>query len=173
MPPLKIYTLSIESVAAVPHSKYRNQTIKVSFPQTLKEKISNRMSYSYSSREQGVYQNSQWSNNIGKLIQGSIIRTLDDSRIFKAALPYESTAGEDLRLESSIFDFSHHVRGNASYAIVSIQFSLVDSDTGKLIKTKRFSYREDTQSTNAKGYVEATNKAVDRLMKDLLRWLQL
>jgi len=170
--PLKVYTLDAPKVVETSSSKFRYKMIKVSFPQTLKEKISSKMRYSYSISEQGAYLNAQWSNNIGKLLQGTVIQTLEQSRLFKAVLPYESTAGEDYRLETSIFDFSHHVRGTSSHAVVSIQFSLINTYTGRLIKTKRFSYRESTSSIDAKGYVEATNVAVDKLTKDLLRWLQ-
>jgi cholesterol transport system auxiliary component len=170
--PLKVYTLDSGNVTPVAYSNYRNKTIKVSYPQTLKEKLTNGMAYSYSSSERGEYLNSQWSNNAGKLIQGNIIQVLVQSRIFKAVLPYESTAGEDLRLESTVFAFSHHVRGEASYAIVSIQFSLINTDSGQLIKTKRFSYKENTQTLNARGYVEATNRAMARLSRDLVEWLR-
>jgi cholesterol transport system auxiliary component len=171
-PPLKVYTLTVERITPVSHSIHRNKTIKVSFPQTLKEKISAKMNYSYSSSERGVYQNAQWSNNSAKLIQGNMIQCLEQSQIFRAVLPYESTAGEDYRLESSIFDFSHYVRGVASYAKVSIQLSLIDTYTGRLIKTKRFSYREDTKTTDAKGYVDATQRAMGRLSRDLVAWLR-
>jgi len=170
--PLKVYTLDTPKVVEVSSSQFKYKTIKISFPQTLKEKISSKMRYSYSMSEQGAYLNSQWSNNIGKLLQGTVIQALEQSRLFKAVLPYESTAGEDYRLESSIFDFSHHVRGTSSHAVVSIQFSLINTYTGRLIKTKRFSYRESTPTLDAKGYVKATNVAVGKLTKDLLRWLQ-
>jgi cholesterol transport system auxiliary component len=130
------------------------------------------MSYSYGSSERGEYLNSQWANNTGKLIQGNIIETLVQSKIFKAVLPYRSTANEELRLESTIFDFSHHVRGEASYAVVSMQFSLINTDSGKLIKTRRFSYKENTQTLDARGYVEATNRAMSRLGRDLVVWLR-
>jgi cholesterol transport system auxiliary component len=170
--PLKVYTFSFERITPVSQSRYRNKTIKVSYPQTAKEKLTDKMSYSYSSSERGFYQNSKWFNNLGKLVQGSVIQALDESRIFKAVLPYESTAGEDLRLESTIFDFSHHVRGDASYAVVSIRFSLIETYTGKLIKTRRFSYREDTVTTDAEGYVKASNKAMERLLNDLAAWLR-
>ena len=170
--PLKVYTLDAGSVSSVSHSNHRWQTIKVSYPQALKDTLTNGMAYSYSSSERGVYQNSQWSNNAGKLLQGNIIQILTQSRIFKAVLPYESTAGEDLRLESIVFDFSHHVRGDSSYAVVSIQFNLINTDSGKLIKTKRFSYKENTQTLDARGYVEATNRAMTRLSRDLVEWLR-
>ena len=170
--PLKVYTLNAGSVTPVNHSPFRGETIKVSYPQALKDKLTNGMSYSYAVNERGVYQNSQWSNNAGKLIQGNIIQVLVQSRVFKAVLPYESTVSEDLRLESTVFDFSHHARGESSYAVVSIQFTLINTDSGKLIKTKRFSYREFTQTFDAKGYVEATNKAMARLSRDLVVWLR-
>ena len=170
--PLKVYTLDTPKVVETSSSQFRYKTIKVSFPQTLKEKISSKMRYSYSMSEQGAYLNAQWSNNIGKLIQGTVIQTLEQSRLFKAVLPYESTAGEDYRLETSIFDFSHHVRGASSHAVVSIQFSLINTYTGRLIKTKRFSYRESTPTIDVQGYVIATNVAMDRLSRNLIQWLR-
>ncbi len=170
--PLKVYTLNTPMATKASDSTFKHKTIKVMYPQSLKEKISQKMRYSYSSAEQGIYQNSQWSNNIGKLLEGTFIQALDGSKLFKAVLPYASTAEEDYRLESNIFVFSHQVRGEQSHAFVSIQFSLINTDTGKLVKTKRFSYKVATKSIDAKGYVDATNEAVVRLTQDLLRWLQ-
>jgi len=171
-PPMKNYTLDAGNVPVVKAGKYRTKVLKVSYPQTLKEKITDKMSFSYSSSDRGVYVNSQWSNNLEKLIEGNIIAVLQQSGLFKAVLPYASTAGEDLRLESMIYDFSHHVRGDDSYAVISIQFALIDTDTGRLIKTKRFSYREDTPTVDAKGYAQAANKAFERLSNDLILWLK-
>jgi cholesterol transport system auxiliary component len=171
-PPMNYYSLKISDVPVVTHSKYRNKVLKVSYPKPLTEKLTDKISFSYSSSDRGVYQNSQWSNTLENLIEGNIITALQQSRLFKAVLPYSSTAGVDLRLESMIYDFSHHVRGDASYAVVSIEFALIDTYTGKLIKTKRFSYREDTRTTDAKGYVEASNKILHRLGVDLITWLK-
>ena len=169
--PIKIYTLNAGKAPVASTNKYRTKVLKVSFPQTLKEKITEKMRFSYSSSDYGVYQNSEWSNSLEKLVHGSVIEALQESRLFKAVLPYASTASEDLRLESIIYDLSHHIRGEDSYAVVSIEFSLINSDTGNLIKTTRLSYREDTPTVNAKGYVEATNRAMAKLTKDLIVWL--
>jgi len=171
-PALKTYTLNTGSMTVSKAGRYAGKVIKVSYPQTLKEVITERMAFSYSSSDRGYYQNSQWSNNLGKLIQGSIIEVLQESGMFKAVLPYASTAGEDLRLESTIYDFSHHIRGELSYAVVSIGFSLIDTKSGNVLKTRRFSYREMTPSVNAEGYVTAVNRAMHRLSQDLLDWLR-
>jgi len=171
-PPLKVFTLRTVTPVQIGNAIYRNKVLKVAYPQTLKERMGNKMLFSYSESERGVYQNSEWSNTVPKLLQGSFVAMLEKSRIFKAVLPDSSTAGEDLRLESMIYDFSHHVRGSASHAVVSVQFSLIDSSTGRLIRTKQFSYKEPTRTTDAEGYVEATNRAVEKLARDLVVWLR-
>lgn len=171
-PVMKTYTLVVPTVTPLTSSPYKNKVLKVSYPLILKEKLNDKMHYSYSLSDRGVYLNSRWSNDLGKLLQGSMIHVLTQSRLFKVVLPFASNVEEGLRLESSIFDFSHHVRGEASYAIVSIQYTLMNAQTGKLIKTKRFFYKEHTTTTDAKGYVEATNKIMSRLSRDLLVWLR-
>lgn len=170
--PLSSYTLQAPKVEKTDYKKYKKKSIMVMQPQSLKEKMSQKMYFSYSPTLQGAYQNSRWSNDVGKLVQGTLIDTLQSSGMYKGVVSYASTAQADYRLECTIYDFSHRVRGELSHAIVSIDVALVSTDTGKLIKSKRFSYMEPTRTTDAKGYVEATNKAVMRLSSDLLQWLR-
>jgi len=171
-PVMKVYTLATPPVAAVSSARYRNKILKVSYPVALNAKLGDEMHYSYSLSDRGTYLNSRWSNDVGRLLQGNIIQVLSQARLFKVVVPYASDVKENLRLEATIFDFSHHVRGEASYAIVSIQFTLMDAETGKLLKARRFSYREATPTIDAKGYVEATNRIMAKLSQDLIAWLR-
>jgi len=171
-PTLKLYSLEVPKVAAVDTSPYKSKVLKVTFPYSLREQISEKMNFSYSDSDYGTYLNSQWSNNMSKLLQGTIIDILSNSKLFKAVLADTSTLKENYRLESNIFTFEHRVRDKASYADVSIQFTLIDADTGKLVKSKRFSYTEPTPSLDAKGYAIATNRVMHRLSQDLVRWLK-
>jgi cholesterol transport system auxiliary component len=109
---------------------------------------------------------------MSKLLQGTLIDVLDRSKLFKAVLSDTSTLKENYRLESNIFAFEHRVRGEQSHSVVSIQFTLINADTGKLIKSKRFSYQEPTLTTDAKGYAEATNKVIVKLSQALLQWIR-
>ena len=170
--PLKSYTLQTPQTKNMSHPAFKNKSIMVMQPQSLKEKLSQKMYFSYSPAEQGAYLNSRWSNDLGKLVQGTLIDILQGSGMFKGVISYASTAKADYRLESTVYDFSHHVRGQSSHAIVSIDFALVSTDTGKLIKSKRFSYMEETPTVDAEGYVTASNKALERLSNDLLMWLK-
>jgi cholesterol transport system auxiliary component len=171
-PALKVYSLDAAPVSTAQSSTYKNKSIKVTYPQGIKNKISQKMNFSYSSIDRGTYQNSEWSNNMSKLLQGTFIEALDESRLFKVVLSDTSSAREDYRLESDIFAFEHRVRDTQSHAIVSIQFNLISVKTGDIVKSKRFSYKEATPTTDAKGYVAATNVAVSKLSRGLVAWLR-
>jgi cholesterol transport system auxiliary component len=171
-PALKVYRLDITPVSTVHSSNYKSKSIKITYPQSLKDNISQKMNFSYSSIDSGNYQNSEWSNNMSKILQGTFIEVLDGSKLFKVVLSDTSTAKEDYRLESTIFAFYHRVREAESHAVVSIQFNLISTETGNLVKSKRFSYKEATLTTDAKGYVTATNVAVSKLSRDLVAWLR-
>lgn len=171
-PALKIYSLNVPTIKVPTIHRYRSKTVKVTFPQSLREQMSQKMNFSYSNNDRGTYQNSEWSNNMRKLLQGTLIDVLDSSRLFKAVLSDTSTLKENYRLESNIFAFEHRVRGENSHSVVSIQFTLINADTGKLVKSRRFSYQEPTTSTDAKGYASATNAIMTRLSGDLVGWLR-
>ncbi len=169
---MKVYTIDSNINLKAYSHKFKNKIIKISYPQGLKEKMSQNMHFSYNDLEQGNYQNSEWSNSIGQLLQGIFIQTLQQSGLFKGVTSYTSVAQEDYRLESTVFDFSHRVRGDISHAIISVQFSLIETDSGKMVKSKLFNYAVPTTTTDAEGYVNATNIALNNLNRDLIAWLE-
>jgi len=171
LPTLDIYSIEMPIIKSKQQSKYKNKTVKIAYPKSLKDTITQNMDFTYSSSERGSYQNSQWSNNLAKLLQGATIELLESSQIYKAVVPDSSTISEDYTIESTIYAFYHSLKSNNSKAIVSIEYRLIDSTDNRLIKSKRFSYAEDTTTKDAKGYVEATNKIMKRLGDDLLSWL--
>lgn len=171
-PALKVYSLNVPNVEATHHSSYSRKSVKVTYPQSLREQMSQKMNFSYSFNDRGTYQNSEWSNDMSRLLQGTFIEVLDSAKLFKMVLSDTTTLKENYRLESNIFAFEHRVRGSASHSIISIQFTLINADTGKLVKSKRFSYAEPTPTINAEGYANATNKILSRLSQDVLQWLQ-
>lgn len=171
-PTMKVYSLKVPSVEAVNTSVSKNKVLKVTFPASLREQMSEKMNFSYSDSDYGTYMNSEWSNHMSKLLQGNVIDILSRSGIFKTVLSDTSTLKENYRLESNIFTFEHQVRGDQSHAVMSIQFTLIDADTGRLVKSKRFTYAVPTSTVDAKGYAEATNKAFHLLSQDLLNWLK-
>ena len=86
-------------------------------------------------------------------------------------IDYTSLANTDYLLESEVYDFHHKVRKGHSVSVVSIRFDLIDTSDNLLVKSRKFSYEIPTGTVDAVGYVKATNRALEKLSADLVRWL--
>ncbi len=170
--PMVTYTIDPDmKVSQISSSPYRDSSVKVSYPTDIRGKSSSSIYYSYSDTEEGNYQNASWGSNSSQLLAYTVMRALEQGKVFGSTIDYRSVANVDYILESEVYQFYHKVRKDLSLSIVSIRFDLIDSSTSELKKSKKFSYKVATESTDAKGYVEATNKALERLSRDIVKWL--
>ena len=170
--PLKTYTLNPPlNYRAVSQSPYRNKSVKVAYPNNIRGKASSTICFTYSNIEEGSYQNSSWSSSSSQLLTSIIIRALEKGKVFKSVIDYTSLANTDYLLESEVYDIYHKVRKNLSVAVLSMRFDLINTDNNLLVKSKKFSYEIPTSTVDAAGYVKATNKALEKLSADLVRWL--
>lgn len=170
--PIITYNLNLNlDINSYKLSKYKNKTIKVAYPTSIRGLITKRLRYSYNDLEDGVYNNARWSISSSKLLLNNFIKAIDKSDIFASVLDYTSLADTDYLLESEIYEFEHRVRGDSSLSVVTIKFNLIDMTNNKLVKSKKISHQAPTKTFDAKGYVEATNVALGRVVSDMLEWL--
>jgi ABC-type uncharacterized transport system auxiliary subunit len=155
----------------VSHSPYRQKSIKVAYPNSIKGKSSSSICFSYSRLEEGNYQNASWSSSSSQLLTGSIIRALEHGGVFKSVIDYTSLANTDYLLESEVYEICHKVRKGLSVSVLSMRFDLIDTDNNVLVKSRKFTYEIPTKTVDAAGYVVATNRAMEKLSIDLVRWL--
>jgi len=155
----------------VAHSPYRSKSVKVAYPSSIRGKSGSSINFSYGRLEVGSYQNATWTSSSSQLLTGSIIQALERGGVFKSVIDYTSLANTDYLLESEVYDFHHKVRKNRSVSVVSIRFDLIDTRDNLLAKSRKFSYEIPTETVDAVGYVKATNKALEKLSADLVRWL--
>ncbi len=171
--PIITYSLNPQiDIKEYKETKYKNSTIKVAYPTSIDGLIGKRMRYSYNDSEEGLYNNARWNSHSGRLLLNIFIKALNKSHNFKSVLDYTSLVDTDYLLESEIYEFSHKIRGNLSLAVVSIKFNLVDMNNNTLIKSKKFEYKIPTDSFNAKGYTQATKKALEKISLNMLNWLR-
>jgi cholesterol transport system auxiliary component len=162
------YNLYIKT--APPKSRYQKPIkLKIDMPKFLNRENSLKIFYSYSKMTQDAYLNSQWSDNLSKLLYSQIYKYLDMSNRYKAILGYNSSVYEDEILEITVYDISHHIVDGVSEAIFDVKVARVDRDSNRVINSKRFSYHQQTSSVDAKGFVEATNNLLNRFLRDLSR----
>ncbi len=118
------------------------------------------------------YAHSRWSDAPVKLLQTLFQVTLEENGRFKAVIPPTSAAGADLLLESTLFDFSHHINDDGtSDGVIRIRFYLIDNTTKTVIATKEFSSRMPASVQNARSAAAALNKAATAVARDLVAWL--
>ena len=172
--PLKQYSLKEPTIKPVSGSKYKDKVLKVVYPLSVGANLGYKISYLYlKNQDGGYYLNSQYKEQLNYQITRILINTLSKSNLFKNVVPNESDVVEDLRLESTIFKIEHQIRAdNSSYAILDIEFRLIDMDSMKIIKSKRFRYTKECRSTDAKGFIEALNEIFEELSYDLINWLR-
>ncbi len=169
---MKTYGINPDlNFSKLPHSVYRDKSIKIAYPTNIKGKSSSSIYFSYSKIDEGKYQNAIWTSSNGQLLINSIIRSLEKGAVFKTVIDYTSLGNTDYLLESEVYDFYHKVRKGVSLSVLSIRFDLIDTDYNRLVKSKRFTYEVPTQTVNALGYVKATNIAFDKMSLDLVKWL--
>ncbi len=128
---------------------------------------------SYQDQQQGFnsYAYSRWSDSPVNLLSFYFQQLLEQSQYFSAVIPPGSLSDADLVLESSLYDFSHHLKDdNHSTANVSIQFYLINARNKKVIATTLLD-SEVASEQNAEGAVIALNQAVHNIADQLLSWL--
>ncbi|MBN2825928.1 MAG: membrane integrity-associated transporter subunit PqiC, partial [Campylobacterales bacterium] len=86
-------------------------------------------------------------------------------------LNYSSYVSSDYLLEIFIHEMHHRIYDNHSQAVVSIKLNVLDNQSRRMLKTQRFNYRIPTATQDAKGYIEANQKAFNRFQRDMMEWI--
>ena len=139
-------------------SQKSDKTISIHVEST--PELQTRRIYWQKGYEKNPYLYSQWIEDFDTLLQKSVFNALFDSHKFKSV--YQDKKA-DLNLQLYIAEASHVVTQNGSYVILDIKAYLNS-------RSKDFYYKIPCQK-NAKGAVEAFNKAVKRFEKELIDWL--
>lgn len=129
---------------------------------------------SYQDQQKGFnsYAYSRWSDSPVNLLNFYFQQLLEQSQYFSAVISPSSLSDADLVLESTPYDFSHHIKDdNLSTANVSIQFYLIDARSKELIATALFD-AEIASEQNAESAVFSLNQAVNNIDEQLLSWLE-
>ena len=118
------------------------------------------------------YAYSRWSDAPVRLLQTLFQVALEESGRFGAVVPPASASEADLLLESTLFDFSHHIKDDGtSEGVVRVRFYVIDNTTKTVTATKEFVSKVPASSQNAQGAASALNKAATNVARNLVSWL--
>ncbi len=168
--PLHMYTLNIEE--NIPKTSPHFDSIRVDYPKGIEETMGTKIYFSRSNLTQSYYSYSQWSKSLNRILMANLIKALLKSNISKNVLDYASQAEAKYELESTIYSFEHKIEDKGSFANISIGMRLLRTQDHYLISSKIFNYKIPCETTDAKGFVEASNKALSHLSIDTIKWLK-
>jgi len=168
---IRMYTLSPAQVGAQ-RTPYAGRDVRVDYPKGIDDTMSTRIYYTRSDLTRSYYLYNQWSLPLNRLVMAHLIGTLQQSHAFRHVLDYASEAGSDYILETTIYRFEHRITPEGSFAEISIGLRLLRTADKSLVKSRRFDYKIPCKSTDARGFIEATDEAMRRFDTDLLRWLR-
>ncbi|WP_456403831.1 ABC-type transport auxiliary lipoprotein family protein [Thiolapillus sp.] len=172
LPPVTEYTLSPELKPDSVSAQHLPLTIKLAPVAGSQIYATPDIYYVDDGYQRNPYAYSRWVDAPVRMLELVLQDGLVQSRLFKAVLPSSSALQTDLRLETTLYDFYHHVgEGGESEAVVRLGFYLIDAKKGKLLGSRRFSSRVPAASTNAQGGVAAINAAVAQMLPRLVSWL--
>ena len=174
-PPADIYTISPEwrnKSLQVEREKKSPLIIKISPIRSNQEFTSKEILYTDSQYSRNSYVYSRWNDTPVKLLQTLFQVNIEKSDLFKAVVPPTSISKADLLLESTLLDLSHDINNDGtSEGTVRVRFYLIDNTTRTVTASIELVSRVPAVTKNAKGAVEALNKAVIVVADDLVTWL--
>ena len=175
VPPAHIYTISPEwgdNRALAKGVKRCPLIIKLAPVRGTRALYGTKILYTDAQYSQDSYAYSRWSDAPVRLLQILFQAALEKSGRFRAVVPPTSASEADLLLESTLYDFSHHINNDGtSDGVVRVRFYLIDNRKKTVMATKEFVSRVPALSCNARGAVAALNKAATNVAHDLASWL--
>ena len=174
VPPVTEYRVVAKKVDFNTNSKgCEEKILKVTQAFSSSTLMSQQMNYAQGKSKQYSYSQAQWSEPPNISVSAQILKQIRKSNIFKSVLNSKSRGKGDLVLEINIEDFMQYFNEDESksYAVVTLDFTLVDAKSADTLASDTFSAKVDTVTLDAQGGVEALNEALEKVTKSSLKWL--
>ena len=119
------------------------------------------------------YAEARWQESPNRNITGRIFQQVRNSDLFKNVSISKSRSRSDLVLEIVIEDFLQYYTKDlsSSYVKAVISFSIIDLKTSKVISSKTFSSKLNTNTLDASGGVGALSDALSDILNQNTQWL--
>ena len=117
------------------------------------------------------YKYGRWSELPSTRLQEIFIESIEKQKIFRATVSSRSYAMADLILESTLENFEEIYVDNKSFVQVKVRFRLIKRQGADIIGSILVDSVYPVEKKEASGVVLAFNKAVEKVVFDLIGWL--
>ncbi len=174
-PPVHFYYLSQSTpqIGISSPSGPKFDSMRITFSHASRVSESTSIYYIDKAFKEQPYSFSRWYDTVDTMFESKLLLALKKSATVKSVAGSGTAADTETVLEIAILDFVQDFSaGGPSRGKVVVLASLVRSKDGKSIATGLFEEHETAKTQNAEGGVAALNRAADRVVADIIAWLQ-
>ncbi len=172
--PPNTYMLSADSFPAVSSLSLNPgpmATLLISPPTARAGFDTPRMVYLLRPHEVGYYADNQWVDTPARMLAPILAQAMEKSGLWKSVVQMSSAARADYRLEVENLALEQQFFARPSRVRLTLNLRLIDLRGKAVIGAREFDVLEDAPTDDPYGGVVAANRAVGRLLDQMLNWL--
>jgi cholesterol transport system auxiliary component len=154
----------LEGRPAVVAQARRERVLAVSAPRAAPGYDSAAMVYVQQAHALDHYATHRWADTPARMLGPLLMRSLEDTRGFRAVVPAGSSVQADLRLDSEIVSLRQSFLARPSRVEFTLRVQLVDVPGRRVLATRYVELAQDAPSDDAPGGVTASNAAITRAL---------
>ena len=169
------YKMSVntqEKSLSMKNSQCSSQSLKVMQTFSSSMLMSSDMYYVLDSNKVFPYSESQWAIPPNKMVSTKIYEMLRDINLFKTVQSSKSRTYTTWLVESKLEDFMQYYENNnkESYVKISINLTIIDNVSSKVLASKVFKVKVKVKTMNAEGGVRALDEALHKILAQSASW---
>lgn len=166
-PPTSFYSLDSPPRAPPIAAAGAAPTLIVNPPHAVSGFASQHIVYVREAHRLDYFAHSEWVDTPARMLAPLIVAAIQNSGVFRAALPTPSAAVGDLRLDTEIVRLQHDFGVKPSQVQFTLRAWLVDNTTRRVVAWRRFDVAIPAASEDPYGGVVAANQAVQTVLQQL------
>lgn len=155
---------------APPTARHPNgKILLVTTPKAAPGFDSNQIAYTKEPLKLDYYSNNIWSDTPAKMLLPVLVRAFEDTGAFKAVVSPPAPTMADLRVDVDVIRLQQEfIAAQPSRVRLTTRIKVLNMKSGHVLATQVFEVIESAPSEDAYGAAQAANKALHKLLNDLV-----
>ena len=164
-----LYLLDAQPAGAAKRAP-RNLVLAVEAPRARPGFATAQMAYVRDAHRLDYYANNRWVDAPARMLAPLLARSLDRSGAFRAVVGASSPVAADLRLDTELVRLQQDFATQPSRVQLTLHAQLIDLHTRQVLGTMEFDAAESAPSEDAYGGAVAANRALQRVLEQLVEF---
>ena len=156
------------SIEATPAGRQGTLTLAVGTPQAAPGFDTARIAYMRRPHELEYFARNEWVDTPSRMLAPLLVRALEQGGDFRAVVSAPGVVAGNLRLDTEIVRLQQEFDTVPSRVRFTLRARLIDPAERRVVRTRLFDVTEAAPSDDPRGAVAAANRAVARVLEELV-----